>query len=582
MIKALKTYYSFLWRYKVAFFGFFVTFVIFAVLNNVQPYFFKLFVDNIPQNNSVFLLNIFIIYILVRIVSLIADVTSVFFGDTMLIKASRDARLSFFKKINELDFAYHISKKTGSLISAVKRGDSAFFNTHFILHRHIGKIIISLLVMIFFFLRLNIYLLLALFASMLVSFLISQKLIKDNLKIRKKFLAEDDYIMDTLIDNLNNFDTVKLFAKEKWEHKRLSNLHFSWFKQFNLFTQSFRTINISSGIIGNLSIFTILFLGLIQFRQGIITIGDYIMIVTYITSFYPQVLELIYEMRHLLISVIDLEKYFQVFDQKIQVPDPIHPVRCKNIKGKIEFKNVSFTYPDNNTKALNNFSLTIKPGQSVALVGKSGVGKTTISKLILRYYDVQQGEILLDDININRYAKSKLRSFIGVVPQEPILFNDTILYNIAYSKNKASKKQIISASKAAYLHEFIMSLPKKYDTIVGERGIKLSGGQRQRLAIARVILANPDIVLFDEATSQLDSISEKLIREALRHACKDKTTIIIAHRLSTISWVNKILVLDKGKVIESGAHSKLIKDKNSLYTKFWRLQSDHASQETLL
>jgi ATP-binding cassette subfamily B protein len=186
---------------------------------------------------------------------------------------------------------------------------------------------------------------------------------------------------------------------------------------------------------------------------------------------------------------------------------------------------------------------------------------------------------LVDDINIKKYNKSKLRSFIGVVPQEPILFNDTILYNIAYSKNKATKKQVVAASKAAHLHDFIMSLPKKYNTIVGERGVKLSGGQRQRLAIARVILADPDIVLFDEATSQLDSISEKLIREALRYVCKNKTTIIIAHRLSTISWVNKILVLDKGKIIESGTHQKLLKDKKSLYNQFWQLQSDQVSEE---
>jgi subfamily B ATP-binding cassette protein MsbA len=335
----------------------------------------------------------------------------------------------------------------------------------------------------------------------------------------------------------------------------------------------------NTGIIGNLSIFAILFLGLVQFQNGVITIGDYIMVVSYVTSFYPRLLELIYEIRHLSIATVDLEKYFKIFEEETEVLDPIHPINRKKIKGKIEFKNVSFIYPDNKNKALNNFSISIKPGQSIALVGKSGVGKTTVSKLILRYYDIQQGEILVDDINIKKYNKSKLRSFIGVVPQEPILFNDTILYNIAYSKNKATKKQVVAASKAAHLHDFIMSLPKKYNTIVGERGVKLSGGQRQRLAIARVILADPDIVLFDEATSQLDSISEKLIREALRYVCKNKTTIIIAHRLSTISWVNKILVLDKGKIIESGTHQKLLKDKKSLYNQFWQLQSDQVSEE---
>ncbi len=582
MLKTLKRYYSFLWRYKTYFIVFFCAFSIYAISANIQPYFFKLFIDNIPKSNFGNLFKIFIAYILARIINVIADVISGISGDRMLMNSSRDVRLEYFKKINDLDFAYHLSKKIGTLISAVKRGDNAFFDVHYVLHWRMGSVFISFLIMLFFFSRLNIYLLLSLLVSLAVTIIIGKKLIRNNLTTRKAFLEKDDHIMDVLIDNLNNFDTVKLFAKEQWEHNRLSDLHREWYQKFYLFTKSFRQIDINIGMIGNLSIFSILVLGLFQFKNGMITIGDYIMVVSFITSFYPRLFEVIYETRQMVTATVDLEKYFKVFDEEIKVPDPINPVKKKNVLGKIEFKNVSFIYPDNKKNALDNFSLSIQPGESVALVGKSGAGKTTIGKLILHYYDIHHGEILLDDVNINKYTKSNLRSFIGVVPQEPILFNDTIAYNIAYSKPAASKRQIIAATKLANLHDFIMTLPKKYDTLVGERGIRLSGGQRQRLAIARVILANPDIILFDEATSQLDSISEKLIRTALKHACKNKTTIIIAHRLSTISWVDKILVLDNGKVVETGTHKELVDNKNSLYNHFWQLQSDQVSNEISL
>jgi ATP-binding cassette subfamily B protein len=582
MLKAFKTYYSFLWRYKFSFITFIFALLVFSILSNLQPLFLKLFIDNIPKSDLSLLFKIFVFYILSRIFTVVADVVGGIYGDRMLMNASRDVRLEYFKKINDLDFAYHLSKKTGSLISAVKRGDSAFFDMHYVLHWRIVSICISFLIMAFFFSRLNIYLFLSLMVSLLVTVLIGKKLVKVNLHSRKAFLEKDDHIMDVLIDNLNNFDTVKLFAKEKWEHRRLVNLHLDWYKKFYLFTRSFRSIDINIGMIGNFSIFSILIIGLVQFQKGIITIGDYIMVVSFITSFYPRLFELIYETRHLVTATVDLEKYFKVFDEEIKVPDPINPVIKKNIQGKIDFKNISFIYPDNKNHALKNFSLSIKSGESIALVGKSGAGKSTLGKLILHYYNIQKGEILIDDVNINSYTKSNLRSFIGVVPQEPILFNDTIGYNIAYSRPQSSKKEIISATRLANLHDFIMTLPKKYDTVVGERGIRLSGGQRQRLAIARVILANPDIILFDEATSQLDSISEKLIRTSLRNASKNKTTIIIAHRLSTISWVDKIVVIDNGKIVETGTHQELIKNKNSLYNHFWELQSDQVSNEISL
>lgn len=544
-----------------------------ASLGSVQPYFFKIIIDDIPSASTRNIITIFSIYVIIRIFTVLSDVYAGIFGDKMLGVASRDVRLKFFQKINDLDFAYHLSKRTGSLISAIKRGDSAFFDLHFILHWRMGSILVNFVIMAVFFSRLNIWLLLATIISFGINALYAKTLIRNNVRARKVFIESEDHVMDLITDNLLNYETVKLFAKEKWELNRLKYVHVDWLERFYKFTKTFRAIDIAVGIIGNLGIFSVLILGLIQLRLNMITVGEYIMIVGFIFSFYPRFFELIYESRRLIQATIDIEKYFKVLSEPILVPDPIKPIKKRNIAGEIEFKNVTFYYPDTKKPALKDFSLLIRPGQSIALVGQSGVGKTTIGKLLLRFYDVQKGEILLDGTNIKKFTKSQLRSYMGVVPQEPILFNDTIGYNIAYGNTKVSQQEIVAAAQMANLDDFINTLPKKYDTTVGERGVKLSGGQKQRLAIARMILANPDIVIFDEATSQLDSESEKKIQSAFWKAVKNKTTIIIAHRLSTVINAEKIVVLDKGKIAQIGPHHELIKNTDSIYSHFWQLQT---------
>ena len=222
--------------------------------------------------------------------------------------------------------------------------------------------------------------------------------------------------------------------------------------------------------------------------------------------------------------------------------------------------------------AQKNINLKIRQGQSIALVGRSGSGKTTLIRLLMRFYDLDKGRILLDGVEIKNLTKSHLRSFIGVVPQEPVLFDNTVAYNISYGKNGATKSEVAAASKIANLNKFIETLPKKYKTHVGERGIKLSGGQKQRLAIARMILSDPEIIIFDEATSQLDSENEKLIQQALWRVAKDKTTIIIAHSLSTAMRADKIIVMENGRIIEKGSHKALLAKKKGLYRHFWQLQ----------
>ena len=306
---------------------------------------------------------------------------------------------------------------------------------------------------------------------------------------------------------------------------------------------------------------------------GIYSTGDFILVIGFTSAFYSRFFDFVRRMRSIIKNQADLKKYFGILENETLVKDPTNPVRLKEVEGEIEFIDVTFSYPDGKKGALKNFGLKIRAGQSVALVGESGAGKTTVAKLLMRFYDTSGGRITIDGVDLKDMEKSYLRSLIGVVPQDPILFNNTIGFNIGYGVDDAKQNQIEAAAKMANLDKFIQGLPKKYDTEVGERGVKLSGGQKQRLAIARVMLANPKIIIFDEATSQLDSETEAKIQEAFWKAAQNKTTIIIAHRLSTVMRADKIVVIEKGTVIEEGNHKILTQNPESVYARYWNLQS---------
>jgi len=405
-------------------------------------------------------------------------------------------------------------------------------------------------------------------------------LIKANIKKRVEFNEVEDNISGIITDNLLNYETVKFFAKEKKEEERLSFEFKDWFDKVWNYANSFRKIDLAVGTTVNIGILGIFFVAIRMLVSETISAGDFILIAGYIMSFFPRFFELLFRFRSIAINYADIVKYLSILDNPVLVKDPDNPKELKNVRGRIEFENVFFKYPDSKANILKDFSLEIKPGQSVAFIGKSGAGKTTIVKIILRFFDVIRGRVLIDGINISELNKSSLRSYLGVVPQEPILFNNTVAYNIAYGDDLIDMKKVIRAAKLANLHKFILTLPEKYETQVGERGIKLSGGQKQRLAIARMMIVDPKIIIFDEATSNLDSESEKLIQEAFWKVSKGKTVIIIAHRLSTVKKADKIVVLEKGRIVQKGTHRQL-RNKPGLYQHLWELQSER-EEEMLL
>jgi ABC-type multidrug transport system fused ATPase/permease subunit len=572
MLRAYLKFFQFVKTYKLQVVLFLVLLLIASLAENIQPYFYKIFIEAIQSANHSSLLHILIVFILIRFADNIFNLFKQWVGDWIVFRVSRDVRIGVFKKIQELDFAFHQSHSTGSLISAIKRGDGAIFDLQHNI-TSLLQIFLGFVVMFIFFFGINWTIALLILLSLVFNLVATIFLVKVNVKSRAAFNHAEDEISDIITDNLINYETVKLFAKENYESDRLSHSYQNWMTRLWAYGNSFRLMDIVIGTISNVSLFFILLIGLDRLVNLKLDAGQYIMILGFVSAFYPRFFELIWNFRNLAKNYVDLQRYFSILDQSVLVKDPITPKALNSVKGEIEFKNVSFTYPEGKKGAVSEINLHVSPGQSIAFVGRSGVGKTTLVKLLMRFFDPTSGQITVDGINIKKFTKHQLRSFMGVVPQEPILFNNTIAYNIGYGIENATLEDIIGAAKMANLHGFIDGLPLKYETHVGERGVKLSGGQKQRLAIARMILSQPDIVIFDEATSQLDSESEKLIQEAFWKAVKNRTTFIIAHRLSTITRAEKIVVMEHGKIKEIGSHRQLIADESSLYSKFWQLQT---------
>ncbi len=573
MLKVYKQYYKFLFKYKWQFVLFIIFLVGLSVAESIRPYFYKLFIDKLPDGNFQSLFQILLAYSGVRIIQLILDILTYIFGDMVLLPAARDARMAVFKKIQDLDFAFSMTRSTGSMISSMKRGDMAFFDLHHAVNIKLVRITINFIVIMWVFSHIKLEIALVMLATMFLNIVFAYFLIKVNILARKRFNDEEDNISSVIVDNMINFETVKLFAKEGEEYQKLRIKFIPWMKELWGYANSFRKIDIVVGTMGELSLFLVLFAGLKQVVGFDLSAAEYVMILGFVSSFYPRFFELIYEFRNIAKYNVDLEKYFDVFNFETLVKDKEHPVEKEFARGEIVFDDVSFSYPEGTQDALKNVSLKIHEGESVAFVGHSGAGKTTITKLLMRFFDPDSGKVTIDGVDIADLTKTNLRSFMGVVPQEPVLFNDSIAYNIGYGAGTTSLEEVISAAKMANLHQFISDLPKGYETKVGERGVKLSGGQKQRLAIARMILSTPDIIIFDEATSQLDSESEKLIQDAFWKASKNKTTIIIAHRLSSITRADKIVVMDGGEIAEIGNHEQLL-EINGLYNKFWKLQTE--------
>ncbi|HRD49664.1 MAG: ABC transporter ATP-binding protein/permease [Candidatus Competibacter sp.] len=372
------------------------------------------------------------------------------------------------------------------------------------------------------------------------------------------------------LDSLINYETVKYFGNEDWEQRRCDATLAAWENSAVLSQTSMSALNFGQGAIIAVGATLIMVAAADQVAAGSLTLGDLVLVNALLLQLFIPLNFLGIVYRQIKYALADMDDLVRLFEQTPEICDAPTAAELEVTQGELRFEAVNFGYqPDR--QILFDVSFTVPPGRKLAVVGASGAGKSTLARLLFRFYDVNGGRILIDGQDLRAVTQHSLRAAIGIVPQDTVLFNDTLYYNLAYARIDASREEIAAAARMAQLHEFIAALPSGYDTMVGERGLKLSGGEKQRVAIARAILKRPRILIFDEATSALDSKSEQAILQALRAVAADHTTLVIAHRLSTIVDADQILVLDQGRVREQGHHRELLQQ-DGLYAQMWALQ----------
>lgn len=476
-----------------------------------------------------------------------------------------------FEYLHRHSYAYFSNNFTGSVVKKTKSFVSSFEVLADQLFYELLPSTVKVLMITLVLAKVNIFLGLGMLLWTLMFMVINWGFTKYKIKYDIERSEAETTTSSFLADTVTNNTNIKLFnGYEKESHgyaDLVDKLHkirlFSWDLSAKFYAlQSFLLVVLEIGIF---------YFAIKLWQKGILTVGDFVLIQSYIIEVvmmvwdFGRVITRIYE------HLAEAEEMTLILNTPHEIRDVPQATNLEVKSGEIKFDKVDFGYEDSD-KVITDFNLTVKAGQTVALVGLSGSGKSTLMKLILRLHDIQKGKILIDGQDIAKVTQESLRSQISLVPQDPILFHRSLIENIRYGRFNASDEEVIEASKLAYCDEFISKLSKGYETFVGERGIKLSGGERQRVAIARAILRNSPILILDEATSSLDSESEKYIQEALVNLTKDKTVIVIAHRLSTIKKVDRIVVLDKGKIIEDGSHSQLIKKNKGIYKQLWDIQ----------
>lgn len=479
--------------------------------------------------------------------------------------------VDFINRLILLPMKFHKEEKIRKVIKNIEIGIEMvgrfIENTIFNFIPSIISFFIALVILLFVEWRLGIILV----ASAILYIWITLVYMRGITKKQKTMNRAWDKAYNVSYDAILNVDAVKLSTNEIFENKRIAKSFNSAGELFKNWRSIWLKISFWQGLIFTISFVMVMGGGILMLHNNSITAGKLIMFIGYVSLFTSPLSHLADQYRNWKVTKNYFQRatrYYNITPEK----DFAFSKNIENLKGKIVFNNVNFGYKKDKF-IIKDISFDVKPGESVALVGESGVGKSTIIGLIGRYYSPQKGEIFIDDIDIKKIKLKSLRDQMALVPQEILLFNDTIRNNILYGRVDASDKEIIEAAKAANAHDFIEDFPKKYDTIVGERGIKLSTGQKQRIAIARAILRNPKILILDEATSAFDSVSEKLVQEALSRLIKNRTTFIIAHRLSTIQHADKIIVLEKGQIAEIGNHEELMKNLEGIYRNFWEMQT---------
>ena len=487
-------------------------------------------------------------------------------------RALRKLALETFTHIHRLSMRYHITRKTGGLSRIIERGVKGVdFLLRFLLFS-VGPLVLELLLVagIFFFLF-DVWYLAVVVGTIALYVWFTFTVTEWRVKLRREMNDRDTDANQKAIDSLLNFETVKYFGAERREGQRYDAAMEGYEAAAIKTASSLAFLNFGQALLITMGLIAVMVMAALGVQNGDLTVGDFVMVNAYMIQITLPLNFLGTVYREIRQSLVDMGEMFDLLGQPAEIEDKPGATQIKVSNGIVVLENVHFGY-DAARPILKGVSLKVGAGETVAIVGPSGSGKSTIGRLLFRFYDVSEGRLSIDGQDVRDVTQESLHGVIGVVPQDTVLFNDTIRYNIAYGRDGASEDEIVAAAKAAQIHDFIAALPNGYDTAVGERGLKLSGGEKQRVGIARTLLKDPPVLLLDEATSALDTETEREIQSALRKAAEGRTVITIAHRLSTISDADLIVVLEDGEVAEQGTHDALMKRKGR-YASLWARQS---------
>lgn len=487
-------------------------------------------------------------------------------------RALRSLALETFQHIHNLSMRYHITRRTGGLSRIIERGVKGVEFLLRYLVFSIGPLALELVLLSVFLLwKLDLWYVLVLFGTIAVYVWFTFKVTEYRVKLRREMNEQDTDAAQKAIDSLLNFETVKYFGAEAREAKRYDAAMAGYEAAALKTSYSLAALNFGQALLITAGLTIVMVMAGLQVRAGALTVGDFVMVNAVMIQITMPLNFLGTVYREIRQALVDMGQMFDLLEQPKEITTKPGAPDLKVTGGSISLRNIAFSY-EAGRQILRDVSLDIPAGQTVAIVGSSGSGKSTIGRLLFRFYDVTGGALSIDNQDVRDVTQSSLQNAIGVVPQDTVLFNDTILYNIAYGRDGASRADVEQAARDAQIHAFIQSLPEGYDTVVGERGLKLSGGEKQRVGIARTLLKNPPILLLDEATSALDSETEHEIQGALAQAGLGRTVIVIAHRLSTVAEADMIVVLENGVVVETGRHEALLA-KAGRYYDLWMLQS---------
>ncbi|MDN5864161.1 MAG: ABC transporter ATP-binding protein/permease [Gammaproteobacteria bacterium] len=576
---SLRAMLPYLWAFRGRAFIALVFLAAAKVATVIVPIVLKHIVDGLGAENTALVLPVALIvaYGALSFASrLFAELRDIVF-EFATLRAVRRVALKVFRHLHDLDLSFHLDRQTGGLSRDIERGTRGInFVLSFMLFNILPIILEVGMVTGILLWNFSVWFGVVILASVIVFIAFSVVVTEWRTRHVRRKNEFDSRANTRAIDSLINYETVKYFTNEEYEARRYDDEMGRWEKAALKSQYSLSTINGGQALVIALGMTAMLLLAGRGVVNGSMTVGDFVMVNAYMMQLFMPLRFLGFVYRQMKQAFTDMERMFGLLERNARIADPADARTLAVPRGELRFENLHFSY-GSGREILRGMDFTVPAGAKVAVVGPSGAGKSTLARLLFRFYDAGEGHILIDGEDIRNVTRESLRRQVGIVPQDAVLFNDTLGYNIAYGRSDASADEIERAARMAHLDGFIASLPKGYDTLVGERGLKLSGGEKQRVAIARAILKNPPILVFDEATSSLDSHAEQAILAAMHELSAERTSLVIAHRLSTIVDADTIVVLDAGRIAEHGTHFELLAA-GGLYARLWALQQREAEE----